>query len=220
MGPGFRRGGEIGWNAAAGDIGAGRPVTFLAEARRSLRAAWLLFLDRPESLEGFSTGRAALFRSFAAFFIALPFYAIEIAFRQGDAVAIPGGVILGEETAWLSRIVALALAWVALPLVLALLRRPLGITATYQRFVIARNWGSVLVAIAYAAISPFPTAGGSLGEVGGILSLTVLFLVVRFLFVAARRALDIGIVRAAAVVLLSLVLGWIIDAATSGLIHV
>lgn len=195
-------------------------MTFLAEARRSLRAAWLLFLDRADWPEGFSQGRRAFFRSFAAFFLALPFYAIEIAFRQGDAVAIPGGVILGEETAWLSRIVALALAWVALPLVLAVLRKPLGISATYERFVIARNWGSVLVAIAYAVISPFPTAGGSLGEVGGILSLAVLFLVVRFLFVAARRALDVGVIRALAVVLISLVLGWVIDAATSGIIHV
>jgi hypothetical protein len=195
-------------------------VTFLAEVSRSLRAAWLLFLDRPDSLAGFSTGRAAYLRSFAAFFLALPFYAVEIAFRQGDAVAIPGGVILGEQTAWLSRIVALALAWVALPLVLALLRKPLGIATTYERFVIARNWGSVLVAIAYAAISPFPTAGGNLGEVGGILSLAVLFLVVRFLFVAARRGLDVGIVRAGAVVLISLVLGWVIDAATSGVIRV
>jgi hypothetical protein len=195
-------------------------MTFLAAARASLRAAWLLFIDRSEALDGFSSGRGAFLRSFAAFFLALPFYLIEIAFRQGDAVAIPGSVILGAETAWLSRVVALALAWIALPAVLALLRRPLGITATYERFVIARNWGSVLVAIGYAAISPFPTAGGNLGEVGGILSLAVLFLVIRFLFVAARRALDVGIVKAIAVVLLSLVLGWVIDAATSGLIHV
>ncbi|MGV8839991.1 MAG: hypothetical protein ACWA6X_06760 [Bauldia sp.] len=195
-------------------------MTVLAEASRSLRSAWLLFLDRPDALDGFSSGRPALVRSFGAFFLALPFYAIEIAFRQGDAVAIPGGVILSAETEWVSRIVALALGWVALPLVLGVLRKPLGIAATWERFVIARNWGSVLVAVAYAVVAPFPTAGGSLGEVGGILSLAVLFLVVRFLLVTARRALGLGIIGAAAVMLLALVLGWVIDAAASGIIRV
>jgi len=195
-------------------------MTFLAEARAGIRAAWLFFIDRPGAAEEVPQGRSAFLRSFAAFFLALPFYAVEIAFRQGDAVAIPGGVILAAETEWVSRIVALALGWIALPLVLGILRKPLGIAATYERFVVARNWGSVLVAVAYAAIAPFPTVGGSLGEIGGILSLAVLFLVVRFLYVAARRALGVGVVAAAAVVLLALVLGWVIDAATSGLIRV
>lgn len=193
-------------------------MTFIAEAGRSLKGAWLLFADRADALAHFNVSRAGFYRSFAAFFIALPFYLVTIHFEQGQPVAVPGGIILDGSGAWGSRLIALALTWLALPALLRLAARPLAIEATYRQFVIARNWASVLVSIPYAIVAPLRTVAGTGGELGEILALATLFLVVRFLYLVARRALGAGLVLAVFVVAASLLLGWFIDAAAGALI--
>lgn len=193
-------------------------MAFPAEAGRSLRGAWLLFADRADALHYFNVSRAGFYRSFAAFLLALPFYLVTIYFEQGRPVAVPGGVILDRSGGWGSRLIALAAAWVALPFLLRLVAKPLGVEATYRRFVIARNWSSVLVSVPYAIVAPLGMLDGFAGELGAILGLAILFLVARFLFLVARRALGAGIVLALGIVAASFLLGWFIDAALGALI--
>ena len=112
----------------------------------------------------------------------------------------------------------LAAIRVALPALLRLFVRPLGVEVTYRQFVIARNWASVLVSIPYAIVAPVRTIGGFGGELGEILALATLFLVARLLYLVARRALGAGVVLAVFIVAASLLLGWFIDAAAGALI--
>ena len=188
------------------------------EIARSLTAAWELFLDRADAMRRFDVSVEGFWRSFAAVFLVAPFYAFAV---LADARVIAGSDPLAPMESGLGMLVhngvGLLLDWIALPLILALLARPLGISRHYAAFVVARNWCAVVASVPFGGIGLLVVIGAVDGALAGILMFAALIVVLRYNYIIARRALDVGAGFALGIVVLdfvvSLALALAIDAA-------
>ncbi|SDB52783.1 hypothetical protein [Bauldia litoralis] len=175
------------------------------EIRRSLTGAWDLFLDRPEAMRAFDVSVEGFWRSFRVIVLLLPAYFLTTMAEQimlsetAVETAGPGGVAL-----FLDSVVGLGLDWIALPVVLALAARPLGIQRNYAAFIVARNWGAVIALTPFGVIGLLVILGLLNAEIANFLMLASLMVVLRYNFLIARRALDVGIGFAIGIVILDL----------------
>jgi hypothetical protein len=177
------------------------------EIAQSLIGAWRLFLDKPDAMRFFNVSVDGFWRSFYAIVLILPTYVfIALAERRQiltDSLAnddFSGGAFIVNKG------VSLALDWVTLPILLALLAGLLGVGRTYAGFIVARNWGAVL------AITPFGVVAllfllGILGsDSANVISLVILVVVVRFNYLIARRALGVDVFFAVGIVVADFVI--------------
>jgi hypothetical protein len=180
------------------------------DIQRGLTGAWRLFLGRREAIRLFDTSFRGFWRSFLAIILVLPIYVLYVgAERRMILSEIPNG--FDELGFAMTRLVALALDWIAFPLVAGLLARPLGFAEGYVRLIVAFNWGGPIV----SAIMALPAILFAFGLVpqfaASLLLFMALVLVIRFRYITARAALDSGFALSAGLValefLLSLVLG-------------
>lgn len=175
------------------------------EIRRSLTGAWDLFLDRPEAMRAFDVSVEGFWRSFRVIVLLLPAYFLTTMAEQimlsatAAETAGPGGTAL-----FLDSVVGLGLDWIALPVVLALAARPLGIQRNYAAFIVARNWGAVIALTPFGVIGLLVILGLLNAEIANFLMLASLMVVLRYNFLIARRALDVGIGFAIGIVILDL----------------
>ena len=173
------------------------------ETARSLTAAWWLFLNRPDAMRLFDVSLEGFWRSFAAILLVAPAYALTaIAENQAmltDALPDNGG---SGAAYFLDKALTLGLDWISLPIVLALLARPLGITRTYSGFVVARNWASVISILPFAAVALLYLLGIIDADLWSFLSLAFIIVIFRYTFVIARRALGASLGLAAGLVAL------------------
>ena len=186
------------------------------EIVRSLTGAWELFLDRPDALRYFDLSVDGFWRSFRAIVLVVPSYFLTVLAdrlaRLSDAVPDPG---TGDTAFFVAKAVALGIDWVALPVLLAAVAGPLSVEKGYSAFVIARNWGSVISVAPFGAIGLLQVLGLIGMDTASYLSLAALIIVLRYVYLMARRALGAGIGLAAAIVafdlLLSLSIGLFVD---------
>lgn len=175
------------------------------EIRRSLTGAWDLFLDRPDAMRAFDVSVEGFWRSFRVIVLLLPAYFLTTMAEQimlsetAVETAGPGGTAL-----FLDSVVGLGLDWIALPVVLALAARPLGIQRNYAAFIVARNWGAVIALTPFGVIGLLVILGLLNAEIANFLMLASLMVVLRYNFLIARRALDVGIGFAIGIVILDL----------------
>src|SRR5690606_30773079 len=151
------------------------------EVTRSLTGAWHLFLDRRDALSFFNISYDGFWRSFAAIILVLPFYTcIALAERArllSDSLvddSFDGNIFL------LNKALALALDWIMLPLILALVARPLGVGRSYVTYVVARNWGAVIAVAPFGLLSLLSLLGLVSEAVAGLIALIILLIVVRY----------------------------------------
>jgi len=189
------------------------------EVVRSLAGAWRLFLDRPDAMRFFDISLDGFWRSFAAVILVLPSYALtalaEYQVVLSDMVPDDG---FSDAAFSINKVVALGLEWLALPLVLALLAQPLGITRTYVGFIVARNWCSVIAVLPFGAVSLLFVLGMFGMDVANFLWLAAVIVVLRYNFLIARRALNVGTAFAIGIVILDLALSLSIAAMVDGLV--
>ena len=185
---------------------------------RSLTGAWELFLDRPSAMQHFDVSVDGFWRSFAAIVLIIPSYALTvISERQAmlsDALPDRG---FDEPLYLFSKALALCLDWVALPIVLALIARPLQVGRSYSAFIVARNWGSVIAMVPFGAIAFLLVLDGIGLDAANYLSLAALIIVLRYNYIIARRALGAGIGLAIAIVVFDLLLSLSISLTVDGL---
>lgn len=188
------------------------------EIVRSLTGAWEIFLDRPDAMSRFDVSVEGFWRSFQAILLVIPSYLV-VAFAERSlllTMATENTVPLGDEGFFAAKAVALAVDWVALPLVMAVAAGPFGIADRYVAFVVARNWAAVLIMLPYAAIAILFGLGFFGTSLASFLSLAVLIVALRMQFQVARRSLEVPVAFAIAVVVfdfvLSLTIGLTIDA--------
>ncbi|HET7717514.1 MAG TPA: hypothetical protein VFK86_17970, partial [Bauldia sp.] len=142
-------------------------------------------------------------RSFAAVFLVAPFYALAtLADRQMAAGLDPAAAPQGDTAFVVQGILGLGLDWIALPVILALLARPLGIGGRYSAFIVARNWCAVIVAVPFGAIGLLIVLDLLGGELGSLLMFAALVAVLRYNYLVARRALDVSLGFAIGIVVL------------------
>ncbi len=187
------------------------------EITRALTAAWNLFLDRPGAMRGFDVSVEGFWRSFAAVILVVPSYALAVlAERQLSAAIDPAAPVPEGISFLLQNALGLGLDWVALPLILALVARPLGIARHYPEFVVARNWGAVIAAVPFGVIGLLIVLGLVGGELANILMFAALIIVLRYTFLIARRALEVGLGFAIGIVVLDFLVSLTLALALDG----
>ncbi len=175
------------------------------EIVHSLTGAWELFLDRPNAMRYFDVSVEGFWRSFRVIVLLLPAYILSTLAEQIVAAAsMPAAADQSVLALFLDSAFGLGLDWIMLPLVLALAARPLGIQRHYAAFIVARNWASVIALAPFGAIGLLVIIGLVNAEVANFLMLASLMVVLRYNFLIARRALDVGIGFAIGIVVLDL----------------
>lgn len=173
------------------------------EIVRSLTGAWRVLLDQPDAFRHFDVSVDGFWRSFGAIVLIIPSYALMVLaeYRAILSDAVPDDGLNGGAF-FLDSVVVLGLDWVALPVILALLARRLGITRTYTAFVVARNWCAVVVYTLAGGIALLELAGLFGPDLGRLLLLVALIVAIRYMFLIARRTLHAGIALAVGIVVL------------------
>ncbi len=186
-----------------------------ADFRVGLAAAVALFLGRPGALARFDVSLEGFWRSFAAILLVLPSFAVAVVAEgsfQGAEMAANG--LPAEDFPWGSfaaeRLVSLSLEWIALPVVLALIARRLGIAPRFVPFIVARNWGAAVSSALYAIPALLFVAGVLRADVTQILGLAVVLVALQYQYRIARQALAVPPGMAVAVVVLDVVLGLVV----------
>lgn len=169
----------------------------LAHARQSITGAWRLLLRDPRGWDAFDTTVEGFYRSFGAVFFLMPLnilfdlYAMRLSEARGRSMAGGDGPGYGLAEMIFST-AALCLEWLLFPIVIYGVLRLLGLAHQYVRYVVAHNWGSVIVALFnLPAIVLF-----SLGLIGPTVAVDLMFLallaVLYYRFIVARGALEAG----------------------------
>jgi hypothetical protein len=188
------------------------------EIARSLTAAFDLFLDRPGAMRNFDVSVDGFWRSFAAVILVVPSYAFAVLAERTMAAAIdPAAPVQDGASFFVQNVIGLGLDWVALPVILALLARPLGIARNYPAFIVARNWGAVIAAVPFGAIGLLIVLGLVGGELANLLMFAALIVVLRYTYLIARRAFDVSLGFAIGIVVLDFVVSLTIALALDGL---
>lgn len=178
------------------------------EVGRAIDGALALFIGRAAPPGSFDVTAGGFWRSFGAIVLVLPSFAVTLAAQLG----MRAEASLSEAPAWFiaGNLVGLAIDWVALPLLLAVLAGPLGIGGRYAGFVVVRNWGSVVAAAVYA----LPALLFNLGLVGAgatdLISLVAFVAVVRFQYAIVRATLATPVATSVGLVVLDLALSLVI----------
>ena len=111
---------------------------------RALDGALALVVGRPVPPGAFDFSPFGFWSSFAAILLVLPSFAVGVVASASVVENVPVGQLLLRQ----------AMDWLALPLVLWLLARPLGFAGRYVAFVVVRNW-TLVVLEAIAAVPAF-----------------------------------------------------------------
>jgi hypothetical protein len=181
------------------------------EIVRSLTGAWHVFLDRQDADRYFDLSLTGFWRSFRAVALIVPAYALSTLTAW---TTLPAEA--DEALFVLSKAVSLAIDWVAFPIVLALIADRLKVSCTYSAYVIVRNWGSVIATAPFGVLALLYVVGLIGQEVTGTLSLAILFVVLRYNYLIARRVLQVGVPLAIGIVVADFILSLAIDAGVSG----
>ena len=192
------------------------------EIEASLKGSWLLFLNREEGLKWFDLSVGGFWRSFLVLVLLLPlFWVTSVAEKQ--LILTETGLMPEEFQAtafWSARLVGLVLDWLALPVLLAAVARPLGITGTYPAFIAVRNWTSLFVSIPYVLTACLYLAGVMPGGIMYLSWLCLLVMILWFRFQVTRMMLGPSVALALAIVILDFTLSIFIQTAVDRLMPV
>jgi hypothetical protein len=189
------------------------------EIVRSLTGAWRLFLDRPDAMRYFNISIDGFWRSFYAIVLILPIYVfIALAEHRRILTDSLADDDFSGSAFIINKGLSMALDWVTLPILLALLAGVLGVGRTYAGFIVARNWGAVLAITPFGAIALLFLLGILGSDSANIISLVILIVVVRFNYLIARRALGVDVFFAVGLVIADFVISLAIVAVTDTLV--
>ena len=189
------------------------------EIRAALDGSWLLFRNRPEGMAFFDQSIQGFWRSFGVVFLLVPAFLVsgltdkKLYFLQNmyHPDAFP------DLAFWLAQSLGLAIDWLTLPLLLAALAAPIGISQRYVPFIVARNWTSLLTTLPYFAIYFLFLIGIFNAEIAVFLSLLLLPVIIWYRYLVARIALQSSISLAIGIVVLDVVLTLLISEVTGHL---
>lgn len=183
-----------------------------SEIRAALDGSWLLLRNQPQGMSYFDQSTQGFWRSFLVIFLLAPVFLVSALAEK--KLLISENVILAEvfpENAyWLAQFLSLAIDWVMLPLVLAMLASPIGVSRQYVPFIVVRNWTSILASVPYLVTGLLYLMGVIPSGIMVLLSFTCLIVVLWYRFLIARIALQTSASLAIGVVFLDILLSLII----------
>ncbi|MTI43897.1 hypothetical protein E1178_09810 [Roseibium hamelinense] len=157
---------------------------------------------------GFDTSVGGFWRSFLVVFYLLPLFWIS-SLAEKKHIVEQANILpenFPETIYWSAKLTGLGLDWIALPLLLASLAGPIGVTKGFVPFIVVRNWTSLLTAIPYVVISLLYLAGIISSGAMVFASLATLLVVVWFRYVIARIALGAAAGTAVGIVLMDVLI--------------
>lgn len=184
----------------------------LSHFAASVTAAWRLFMRDPRAWDDLDVSTEGFFRSFGAILLILPLnimsdlFAMRLAQERPDVettIPLEGGYGPGEM--FFSTFV-LGVEWLLFPLFAYFLLRVLGLTSRFVHYVVAHNWGRVIIELfSLPAILLFAT-----GLVSVSVALDLLLVALGFSLYyraqIARSALETGWGLALGIALLEILL--------------
>lgn len=187
------------------------------EIRRSLTGAWLLLKGKPEGMRAFDTSIEGFWRSFGVILLlCVPFVIIVMAEQR---IIIEDPMIIVDEATQtsfaLAKAIGFVLDWVCLPILVALLAKPLGISQRFVPYIVARNWASVIAILPYTVPALLFVLGLISSTVTVFLTLVAVGFVLRYSYMVARIALQAPMSLAIGFVVLDTVLSFVIGAAVN-----
>ncbi|MEM9223522.1 MAG: hypothetical protein AAGB11_14140 [Pseudomonadota bacterium] len=177
-----------------------------AEVRRSFGGAVALFLGRADGLNALDCSVAGFWRSFLTFVFILPLNALTI------YVLVRPEENISFAPEFIRQVPALLVSWVAFPIALALAAKPLGISARYTSYVVARNWCAPLWSAILTVPLLFQGAGWLSEEGTFVLWIPAWLIVLRAHYLVMRIALAVTPGVAIALVLADVALSFCVIA--------
>ena len=172
----------------------------------NLSGAWAIMRGRSDGLARLDVSVEGFWRSFGAIILVAPFAALAMLSQStlspaaGNPPATNAGGAVGIQG------FGLLLDWIAFPLVFAVLARTLGLGARYVPFIVARNWGAVLVAAMLAILHALQLLGLLPAQIASFLLLVAIGVALRFSYMIARITLGVGLAIALPIVALDFLL--------------
>ncbi len=182
------------------------------EIARAIQGSWLLFLNRPDGLRWFDQSIDGFWRSFGVVFLLLPMFAVS-AMAEKKLMLTEAGLLADtfpNGAYWTAQFAILGLDWIALPIILAVLARPIGISNGYISLIVVRNWSSLLAAVPYVLAGLLYLAGVISSGILVLLSLVTLVVVLWYRFNIVRITLRSSISVTLGIVVLDIVLSLLI----------
>lgn len=179
------------------------------EISRSLFALWRILKFDPAGPSYFNLTADGFWRSFAAPIVVIPILSIlflPVLAMAPEEIERPGGITF-VVVSTLSDYIFLGL----FPLIMIPVTRWLGVSEYYSTFIIAWNW-AIVVPLLFFLPMAILTAGDLISSgVMGMVQLSFICFLIFFSVLIARTCLQCHGIAAAAVVMLDIVLGEIVD---------
>ncbi len=191
-----------------------------SETKQGLSAAIRLFSGEAAALHGFDRSATGFVRSFYALLLLVPFAWVDllaernllIELGRSTVESFPQGVFVAV------RLLGLCVIWFGFAALMLPITRSLNVAGAYSTYIIAHNWASVVAAglnflpsfaLAFHLLPPEPVQ---------LLSLLLLLVTLRFLWLTARLSLGVNAALAAALVVVELVLVYVVSSVGDRLI--
>lgn len=192
------------------------PGPILIETLNSLRGAWLLFRQNADGYRLLNLSLSGFWRSFGVFFIVLPIYMFSLHVEgQMMLAARPDGGELPDSNGFM--VLALAVEWIAYPLLMVLLARMMQLDRFYIPYIVAYNWSAAIISLMltpalllflFGLLGPSAAMGINFG---------ISFFMLYYRWFIARTALQVSGTTAAALVTIDFLLSLVIGVAASNL---
>ena len=154
----------------------------LNEVYSAILHSWALFRGDRGALAAFDSSYDGFWRSFMVILVLAPFYVIVFMAEQRmiltDPAGAPAAFSTGAFLFWKS--VSALVDWIAFPILMAALARPLNFSNRYALLIVGRNWTSILAILPFAVVSLL--FGIGLLPPGGLLVMSLLLMIVMLRF--------------------------------------
>ncbi|MEP3046672.1 MAG: hypothetical protein ABJL55_01385 [Roseibium sp.] len=183
-----------------------------SEIRAALTGSWLLLRNQPQGMAYFDQSLQGFWRSFQVIFLLVPIFVVSSLAEKKLLLSenVVSAETFPENTYWTAQFLSLGIDWITLPILLALLAGPIGISRQYVPFIAVRNWTSVLASIPYLITGLFYLTGIVSSGIMVLLSFTCLIVVLWYRFLVARIALQASVSLSIGIVFLDILLSLVI----------
>ena len=187
----------------------------ITDIRQNLAGAWALFRADANGMNLLDTSFRGFWLSFMAILLLVPVYGLYLAGEQrfmamtGEPLDVAFGTYLSVRS------FSFIIDWIAFPVLMILLVGLLDRRSRYVPFVVAYNWGGVIVGLIIALPTVLFAAGMMPLGLLYVLTLIAMAVALRFLYIIARVALFADRLTAVGIVVADLALSLVLAEAFS-----
>ena len=187
----------------------------ITDIRQNLAGAWALFRADANGMNLLDTSFRGFWLSFMAILLLVPVYALYLAGEQRFMALTDEPLDVAFGTYLSVRSFSFIIDWIAFPVLMVLLVGLLDRRSRYVPFVVAYNWGGVIVGLIIALPTVLFAAGMMPLGLLYVLTLIAMAVALRFLYIIARVALFADRLTAVGIVVADLALSLVLAEASS-----